>query len=422
MRPKEKLLFLGVDSSTEAALAYAKELGVSTVITDYYGPEKEPLKSAADDYWMIDVTDLDLLEETCKKEGITGIFAGNHELCLDMAGILCKKLGFPFYCSEKAWEIARDKSLFKDLCLECGLDVPPGYETNDLLQTDIPKKIKYPVVVKPSDASSQKGFSVCRDETELETGYRKALNYSDNKSIIIEQYMEGLEIDILYYVDDGVPHLISISDNLPVYINDRWNFCMIPNQSRFFDLYVEEMSEKIEKLIQKIDYCNGGLLFQAIVQNGKFYFIEMAVRLDGAGCWYNAAACYGFNILHCMVNLALGRKNVIKWKIFDFHPNTMRSAIYFVWGIPGQIAAIEGVDALNTMEGVSVILDRFKTGDIIEKTDNMTQIAWYLSITADSTETLIEKVHLINNTLKIYDENGRNLAVYYDDFNALEKY
>ena len=96
-----------------------------------------------------------------------------------------------------------------------------------------------PVVVKPSDASSQKGFSVCRDETELETGYRKALNYSDNKSIIIEQYMEGLEIDILYYVDDGVPHLISISDNLPVYINDRWNFCMIPNQSRFFDLYVE---------------------------------------------------------------------------------------------------------------------------------------------------------------------------------------
>lgn len=422
MGSKEKLLIMGIDSSTESALAYAKELGITTIITDYNSPEKEPLKLAADDYWMIDVTDLDLLEEKCKTEGITGIFAGNHELCLDMTGILCKRLGLPFYCSGSAWETARDKSLFKALCLECGLDVPLGYETDDLFQADITKKIKYPVVVKPSDASSQKGFSVCKNEIELEIGYRKALDYSDNKNIIIEQYMEGLEIEILYYVDDGVPHLISISDNLPVYINDRWNFCMIPNQSRFYDVYVKEISDKIEKLIRKIDYKNGGLLFQAIVQNGKFYFIEMAMRLDGAGLWYNAAVCYGFNMLHCMVNLALGRKNLIHWEKYDFHSNRMSSAIYFIWGIPGQIAAKEGVDVLKTIEGVKVIFDRFNERDIIEKTDNMIQIAWYLSITADSTEALIEKVQLINNTLKIYDENGGNLLIYYEDFDTLALY
>ena len=85
MKSERKLLFLGCSVGTEEALEYAKETGIYTILTDYNPPEISTLKKVADEYWMTDVADVDELEEKCRQENVTGIFAATSEFCLDMA-------------------------------------------------------------------------------------------------------------------------------------------------------------------------------------------------------------------------------------------------------------------------------------------------------------------------------------------------
>ena len=47
----KKLLFLGVSTDTQDALAYAKSKGIYTIVTDYNSPEKSIEKQYADDFW-----------------------------------------------------------------------------------------------------------------------------------------------------------------------------------------------------------------------------------------------------------------------------------------------------------------------------------------------------------------------------------
>ena len=71
----QKLLLLGTSTDTRYALAYAGELGVRTIVTDYRPAEQCEEKRAADEYWMIDVKDMDALERKCRDEKVTGVYA-----------------------------------------------------------------------------------------------------------------------------------------------------------------------------------------------------------------------------------------------------------------------------------------------------------------------------------------------------------
>lgn len=141
MIKREKLLILGCSVGTEDALQYAKELGVYTIITDNIIPGENSLKRMADEYWMIDVADVDALESRCKEEEVSGIFAATSEFCLDKAKELCERLKLPFYASDEGWASARDKERFKRHCADCGINVPKKYEVCGPISEELLKEI-----------------------------------------------------------------------------------------------------------------------------------------------------------------------------------------------------------------------------------------------------------------------------------------
>ena len=100
---------MGVSSDTIDVLQYAKKLDVYTIITDYRPVEICKEKEMADEYWMIDLKDLDALEEKSRAEEVEAVYAGNNEFCLDQTRKLCARLGLPFYASEEGWLCSRDK-------------------------------------------------------------------------------------------------------------------------------------------------------------------------------------------------------------------------------------------------------------------------------------------------------------------------
>lgn len=157
----KKLLMLGTSMMSCEMVRYAQSKGIYTIVTDYLSPEKSIAKQISDEYWMINTSELDVLEQKCREEGVTAVICGISEFNLEMCMELCKRLGFPCYCTPEAWRYSRDKELFKNLCKELGAPVATDYELTDALTDEELDKIVLPVVVKPVDMSGNRGVTYC---------------------------------------------------------------------------------------------------------------------------------------------------------------------------------------------------------------------------------------------------------------------
>jgi len=419
---KDKLLIMGVDGSTSYAIDYCRSIGVYTIITDFFSAEEKPVKRCADEFWTIDVKDIDELEKRCREEHVTGVFAGIHEICLDMAKELAKRLDLPFYASDEGWACARNKTRFKDHCIAVGLDVPKRYYVTEAFEPEILAEIQYPVIVKPVDSSAQRGLSLCHNEEELRIAYKKALGFSASKNILVEDFFTGEEIIIEYHYVEGKHLLTSMGGMIKKLINGRENTMVAPMTDRFYAEYMEKCHDKMCEAFRRMDVTDGSYFLQAIYNNGRFYFLEFGYRLDGPGTWLLQEPVFGYNKVNLMVDLALGRKSDMSWATDEkLRRDERRGLIYFSWLEPGKIAEIRGVEELEQVEGIEFVFKRFSVGDVIERVDNMFQIAYYIDVVGKDNADMIEKVKLINEKLAVIDENGNDLFIRFDDYDALRK-
>ena len=422
MNKINKLLIMGTSTGTKEALLYAKKLGIYTIITDFYPVERNHLKRTADEYWMIDVGNLDILEQKCREEQVTGIFASTSEFCLDKTRELCRRLGLPFYASDEGWTCARNKLQFKQRCMECGLDVPKLYQLEEPLTVSSVSEITYSVIIKPVDSCAQQGLSLCRNGEELLAGYERALEASPSRRVLIEEYILGDEIDVFYFIQNGKPLLTSMNDKYFMLINERRNASFQPGPSQYYAEYAGLLSDKIEKLFRKMDCQKGNVFLQAIRRDGRYYFLEMGYRIDGIGTWVNSKPQTGFSNVEQMVDLALGRQpSVDIEKDVDFDPRRQNNANYLFWARPGRVSVSTGLEEVKAMEGVNVVVERFHEGDIIPKADSMFQMAYYIGIIGKSQREVVDKLKKINETLHLYDPDGRELLTPFTDYSVLEK-
>ncbi len=411
----EKLLIMGVDTSTQFIIREAKKRGLYTILTDYLLLDESPLKKQVDEAWFENVGNLDVLEQKCRETGVTAVIAGNHEFCLDCTKELCRRLGLPFYASDTCWEIARDKEVFKRLCRECGVPVAKDYSLQDAIQ--------YPVCVKPSDSSGSRGISYVYDAEDLEPAYDKALSFSENNKIIIEQLLTGTEVMLVGYADRGHYHLLHSTRQITVTCSGRTVFSMGPDSPPLTEYILDRHGEALWSLLREMEVENGMFTLQGFLENdGNLYLLEPAIRLDGMVCCEMAGRSCGIHPVGWMVDLARGIHPEINWQKIDTLLGTAAFTPYLPFCNAGTIASIEGMDEIEQLHGVNILLKRFSEGDTVKDVGDMTQGACYLQLTADSPKELVALAKKINSTLRILDQNGKNLLIHVTDYDRMMEY
>ena len=424
----EKLLFMGVEPSTELALEYAKKTGVYTIVSDFKAEDSDSVKKTADEVWKIDLKDLKTLEAVCRENSITGVYASSNEFCLNRAKALSESLFDSFYIPEEMWRCAADKTRFKSQCVRAGLDVPQIYEITYPLIPEQYNTLPFPVVVKPSDSNASQGLTICRSPSEFEKAYEYALSYSSNRKIVVEDYIEGDEYFLEFCFYEGRAYQTGFG-----WIYKQCNgekkrngldmpcLTLHRTDTDIYAEYKESTFDKVINLLQNMQCQNGVGFIQAIYQNHKFYFLEFACRLDGVGGWATEKMIRPFSRIDFLVDIVLHR-DLKKWEkgmpvLTDL--SSFNGAEYLMPLKPGRVVRIEGLDKVRSMERVRVVLDRFHEGDISEDSKSMYQYAYYIAIGARSLNETEEIVKAINETLHIYDENGREMLDKFQDFEIL---
>ena len=193
-----------IDGRLLTAVETARELGIRTVACVRKGDDGPAAN--ADRYYTADGDETDRLLEIAKKEKIDGVLGVWDRSALS-AAVIAEELGLPGNRPECVKSLL-EKGRFRRLQKEAGV-FSPGYFETDTGKglTEKCAGLHFPIIMKPVLCSSSFGQTVLYDEKELIPAFEKAVSYSGNGAVIIEEYIGNdslriLETDVFLVGDD----------------------------------------------------------------------------------------------------------------------------------------------------------------------------------------------------------------------------
>lgn len=420
----KRLLIVGGVNNLDDLIILAHRNGVFVGVTDYN--KDTYLKELADAAYQVNALDIDAIVELCKTEKFDGVISNFVDMLLPYVTEIANKLGYNVPYTVDQLRLSTDKKYFKKKCLEYGVSVPKEYIIEDINSISS-EQFNFPVIVKPVDGSGSKGISVCNTIEELIIGYNNALDNSISKNVIVEDYIKGDEINVTYIVQDGNVQLAAVHDR---YFNTSQDVTVpVPDMyiypSRYTGLCLNKYDSEIKNMIRGEGITNGSLFMQACVKDNIVYFYEAGMRLNGCKTYQILEVENNFNTLEYLMSYALGG---------SFGNNEQLSPNFKNWyatvnvlGIPGEtISRFEGIEELLSYPWIISIARLYHEGDKIPEKAKGTllQDTTRIHIVAGSKEQLIDRINIVNNLYKIYNENGENIVLTPHDtielYNALD--
>ena len=237
----KKLLVLGGMKVSCEIVRKAQEMGVYVAVTDYNAPEKSPAKEIADESFMVSTTDVNAIVDLIKSERFDGVLTGFVDLLLPYYAEICRKAGLPSLATKEQYEVFIEKKRYKALLKAYDIPVPEEYILHDVTSEQL-STISFPVIVKPADSSGARGVTVCDKREELEAAYLEALRFSNTRSIIVEEFLTGVEVTAFWMVQDGEAYFLGLG-NRHMENNQGLDIIPLPDGYTFPSIYTKKYKE-----------------------------------------------------------------------------------------------------------------------------------------------------------------------------------
>ena len=406
----KKLLIIGSDSGNINIVNAAREMGVYTIAADGISDwSKAPAKRAADEGWDIDYSDTEKMVEKCKQAGVDGVFAGYSEFRVLAACRIANALGKPFYATEEQINLTRNKRSFKDACARYDLPTPKDYCFSYPMAAEEKAAIEYPVIVKPADYAGRKGISVCFCADELDAAVEYAASKSQSKTIIVEDYLEGLEFASVYTLADGKISLSCVNEK---YITDdqerKSGLCeFLISPAASYNRYLEELDGKLRTFIEGIGAKNGVIFFQGMVTEKKIYVFEMGYRINGNNDFLVIDRFHGLNFMKmCIAHSLCGSMCDDISKDNPLYPEyACTLPVYAHGGTIGKLS-LEGLREDPRISNVTV---SGWEGKQIPEDGSTAQCVLKLKLFAPTLEEVVDAVKYAQRHIEVTDIGGKNM-------------
>lgn len=180
--------------------------------------------------------------------------------------------------SVESIDVAEDRRRFERLLRELNIPQPMGKAVITLEEAKVAAlEIGYPVLVRPSYVIGGRGMMVVYTEDALEEYVSEAVSLSEDQPILIDEYLEGVEVEVDAIGDRNdilVPGIMEHIERTGVHSGD--SFCVYPPQNLSTEVVDTIMlyTQKLAKALQVIGLMN----IQFVVKNEKVYIIEVNPR------------------------------------------------------------------------------------------------------------------------------------------------
>lgn len=400
-----KILVLAGGFDQIAFINELKHRGHEVYLADYL--DNPPAKNHVIKHYQVSTLDEQTIYELASKEKFDLITTACTDQALLTVARVSQKLKKYFYLDEDIAECVTNKSIMKSILRKNDIATARYVVVDESEKIATCDKIEhFPIMVKPCDCNSSKGVVKVNDKKELLAALNEAFILSRTNQAVIEEYIDGIEISIDAWVENGCAKVLSISKTNK--IKENINAFTI-FQSEYPVILADNIKKQISCIAEQISKVfrlnNSPLLIQAIVSGDKLYVIEFSARMGGGSKYRLIEYMTGINIMEAYVNLILGSE----YQIPEANLSSKYIELEYVYCYNGTVARIIGFDKLKNAGVISEIFQYKLEGACIEKMVTSSDRILGFLIEADTKDCLLKKRKYILKQVDILGTHNQSL-------------
>ena len=180
-----------------------------------------PARKYADRSYVIPVTEIDRIAALCREEQVDGIITSFSDLLLECMVKIADKAGLPCYLKPEQLPWYRDKSACRLLLEKTGTSFYRDIKKisvdflREKTETELAAtvgELTYPLICKPLDKYGSRGIFIIHNPKEIRQKALQTAEYTSCEEILIEEYNDGYEFNMMTWVTGQKVQVISIAD------------------------------------------------------------------------------------------------------------------------------------------------------------------------------------------------------------------
>ncbi len=384
------LLFLGASVSQLPAIAHARAAGHRVVAVD--GDPNAVAFVHADVCVNVDFSDVERVAEAGATHAVDGVLAISSDRAVLPAATVAEMLGLPGIGVEVARAMT-DKWTMRAQLGRAGVPQPKHVlvtaESN--VQARL-QRVPTPAVLKPADSGGQRGLFMVETPEDAERHLGEALACSRTGHALLEEYIEGTELNGILVVRGGEPTLITLSDRLRPRGAGFGVGWIHSYPSSVSPEALDEARDVAFDAVRTLGLRDGIAFPQLIVRDDRAWLIEIAARI-GAGQMADLVRyATGVELFDVAILQALGQP--VPDELIT--PASVRPvAIRFLTAEPGplpvgEVTSIDGLDSVRASPGVLAAGLYFDVGTTIGPLRVDADRRGYVIATAETPQEALE--------------------------------
>ncbi len=306
MKPRT-LLVIGAGHEQVPAILKAREMGFQVAVTDL-NPEA-PGMGLADFSRVVSTADREGNLAVARELAIDGVMTIGSETAVPVVAHVAASMGLPGY-SEATALAATNKNKMRERFALFDVPTTESQAVENLEQAfSFIDRHGFPVVLKPSDSSGQRGTTLVNDFPALQLAVTDALGFAGDAKAIIEKYYAGPEINVTAAVEHGKIHFLSLSERVtapPPHFGIAIEHVSPPPLA---DSERRAIMDASEKAIRAVGLTDGIAYPQVLHTADGPKVLEIAVRIPGGHMYEVALHSSGIDMIEFSILTAMGHSS-----------------------------------------------------------------------------------------------------------------
>ena len=366
--------------------------------------ELVPARKYADVFYQVSVLDIEGVKAVAQKEQVDFIITVCADQVLQVVAQVSEMLHLPCYIDFETAQAVSKKSYMKQVFTQNNIPTSQ-YIIADSLDMDTIRDLSFPLIVKPVDSYSSRGVTKVVNPEDLPDAFNEAVRISRTNTAIVEEFIEGDELTVDVYVEDGVSHVLCVSRLSKIGEDGKFIIHRTENPVDYSENVNSQIREVAQLIADAFGLKNSPMLIQLITDGQKISVVEFCARTGGGDKFRLIKKVSGFDVIDAVVELTLGGKP--HYEQLQQKNNFITNE--FLYCKPGVFDHIEGMEKLLADGIITEYYILKSAGHRFNAISSSGDRVAYYTVEAASQTELKQKRMLASQLVRAVDANGNDL-------------
>lgn len=412
----KKLMMLGAGSCQLNAINKIKQLGFLAVVSDHR--VDSPGKKIADVSVLADTFSFETSYDGARQHGVDGIMTSGTDQPVLTVNRVAEAMNLPQLLSIETALGVTNKRHMKARFKAYGIPTVPyaicakNFENSELAA------LTPPYVVKPVDSQGQRGIYKLNSIEAVRKHMDEVLNYSREEQILVESYYENDEITVSGWVQNGVVHILTVTDRVTFSSDLHIGVCTAHEYpSKQLAKHRTRIMDLTHEICRVFNINNGPIYFQYLVGAEGLYVNEIACRIGGAYEDVFIPVLTSVDILELNILSAVEphgerlKKQLLDLEHYHYSELGQRLSVQLFFCEAGQVCHMTPRETLLQAPYLLDMNYNIKIGDQLKSIENASQRAGYAIILGDTEVALHDNIEKFYAEIKVLNSLGKNLIM-----------